>query len=223
MNFLFDFDSTLVKCESLNDILNLALGDNSEKIAEVDRITKMAMNGLITPQNSIIQRLRLATINKELVNKITLKTKSEITEGMVKLIAELKKQKDANIFVISGGFKEIIVPTAKILGIDEKNVFANEFVYNENGVVEYVKQNILMEEQGKVKLINKLKEDGVLVGKNIMIGDGFTDLETFLYNAVDNYICFCGVIARENVKKKSLHIATDTKELLNLLQTNTFR
>jgi len=218
MNFLFDFDSTLVKCESLNDILSLALANNTEKIEEISKITKMAMNGLITPKSSMEQRLKLATIKKDFVEEIINKTKNEITNGMLEVIDELKKQKNVNIFIISGGFKEVIVPTAKIFGIDEKNVFANNFIYDENDVVSGVEPNILLEEQGKVKLINQLKKDKVLVGENVMIGDGFTDLETLLYNAVNDYICFCGVVERKNVKDKSQNVAMNTEELLNFVK-----
>ncbi len=53
MNFLFDFDSTLIKSESLNDVLNLALEKDTEKISQVDKITKMAMEGLISLQDSM--------------------------------------------------------------------------------------------------------------------------------------------------------------------------
>ena len=216
MNFLFDFDSTLVKNESLNDVLGLALGNDTEKISQIDKITKMAMEGLISPQDSMCQRLKLATINKELVNKISEKAKSQITDGMVDLISELKKHKDVNIFIISGGFKEMIAPTAKILGIPQENIYANEFIYDKNNTVEKAKDSILLQNQGKVKIINKLKNDGILNGKNIMIGDGFTDLETLLYNAVDDYICFCGVVERENVKNKSKNIAKNTNELKDM-------
>lgn len=216
MNFLFDFDSTLVKTESLNEVLNFALGNDTAKISQVDKITKMAMEGLITPQDSMCQRLKLATINKELVNKISEKAKNEITDGMIDLIFKLKKYKNVNIFIISGGFKEMIIPTAKILGIPEENVYANEFVYDKNNIVEKAKENIILQEQGKVKIINKLKKDGILKGKNIMIGDGYTDLETLLYNAVDDYICFCGIIEREKVKNNSKNIAKNTDELRNI-------
>ena len=216
MNFLFDFDSTLVKNESLNDVLGLALGNDTEKISQIDKITKMAMEGLISPQDSMCQRLKLATINKELVNKISEKAKSQITDGMVDLISELKKHKDVIIFIISGGFKEMIAPTAKILGIPQENIYANEFIYDKNNTVEKAKDSILLQNQGKVKIINKLKNDGILNGKNIMIGDGFTDLETLLYNAVDDYICFCGVVERENVKNKSKNIAKNTNELKDM-------
>lgn len=213
MNFLFDFDSTLVKTESLNEVLNIALQNNTEKISQIDKITKMAMEGLITPQDSMSQRLKLATINKSLIEQISNKTKNEITTGMLDLILELKKHKNVNIFIISGGFKEMIIPTAEIIGIPENHIYANQFIYDKNNIVQGVKENILLEEQGKVKTINNLKNTGTLKGKNIMIGDGFTDLETLLHNAVDDYICFCGVIEREKVKSKSNNIAKNTDEL----------
>lgn len=224
INFIFDFDSTLVKNESLNDILSLALGDHKEKIAEVDKITKTAMEGLITPQESMTKRLKLATINRDLVNKITEQTKSEITDGIVELISTLKHYDNTEIFIVSGGFREMIIPTAKILGISEKNVYANDFVYK-NDIVEKANENLLLQEQGKVKLINKLKSDGILKGKNVMIGDGFTDLETLLYGAVDSHICFAGVVSRKNVVEKSENIAKNIEELkaqcISFIEENT--
>ncbi len=135
---------------------------------------------------------------------------------MEDLIFELKKYDGVNIFIISGGFKEMIIPTAKILGIPEENIYTNEFMYDKNNIVEKAKDNVILQEQGKVKMINKLKNEGILIGKNTMVGDGFTDLETILYNAVDNYICFCGVIERESVKNKSKMIAKSTSELKDI-------
>ena len=219
VSIIFDFDSTIVKNETLNDILSISLNGNDKKIKQIEQITKDAMNGLITPQQSMNKRLQFATINKKTVEQITQKTTQSITEGMENLIKELQR-KNVNIYIVSGGFKEVILPTANILGIKNDNVFANDFLY-ERDVVAGVKDNILLEKQGKVKLIKKLKNEGKIKGKTIMIGDGFTDLEVGLNKATDDFIAFTGITERENViqeaQKNNFYIAKNADELLKIL------
>ena len=213
INFVFDFDSTLVKKETLNSILSLALKDNVKKIEEIKRITKMAMEGFITPRESMNKRLNLTKINKTMVDCITNETKNDIVEGMPELISTLQSFPNINIFIMSGGFKEMIEPVAKILNIKIENIYANNFIYN-NDIVSSVEDSLLLEEQGKAKMLKKLKEDKILIGKTIMIGDGWTDLETKLLNIADEFICFIGVIEREKVVANSINVAQNTSELL---------
>ena len=214
INFIFDFDSTLTKTESLNDILKIAINDNEEKIKIIDDIVKNAMEGKITPKDSMNQRLNIIKINKEIIENIKKNIVYEITDRIDFVIEELQKYKNVNIFIISGGFNEIIYPVAEKLKINKNNIFANDFIYK-NDIVIGVKDNILLEEQGKVKMINKLKNYKILIGKNIMIGDGWTDLETELFQAVDKYICFTAIAKRERVIKNSKIVINDSIELLN--------
>jgi phosphoserine phosphatase len=214
-NCIFDFDSTLVKSETLNDMLEIALNGDQEKIEEIKKITDGAMNGLnISPLESINRRLEIATIDRKIINMMIEKSKLEITDGMVELIKKIKTK--ANIFVVSGGFREVIIPVAEILGIDKNNVFANDFLYDEQTVIG-VKDNILLQEKGKVKLIEKLKNNGILIGKNIMIGDGYTDLETYLYGAVEECIAFFGIRKRSRVDEEAKLRANNIEELEKLL------
>ena len=220
LSVIFDFDSTLVKNETLIDMLSLALNGDKEKIQQIENITKDAMNGLLTPQQSMNKRLQFATINKEIVKKMTEKTKQSITDGMIDLIKKLQ-QKNVNIYIVSGGFREVILPTADILGIKNDNVFANDFLYD-GDFVSGVKDSILLEKQGKVKVIQNAKKEKKITGKTIMIGDGFTDLKVGLYKATDDFIAFTGVVERENVfeeaRKNNFKIAKNADELLKIIE-----
>ena len=219
ISVIFDFDSTIVKTESIVDMLSLALGNDKKKIQEIEKITNDAMNGLLTPRQSMEKRLKFATIDKNIVNKITAKAQKNIVDGLDDLIKHLQ-QKNIQIYVVSGGFKEIIIPTTNLLGIKNENVYANNFVYNKN-VVSGVEDNVLFEKQGKVKLIKKLKKEGKIKGKTIMIGDGYTDLEVGLHKATDDFIAFTGVVEREKVvvdaKKNGFAIAKNITELSKTL------
>ena len=79
----------------------------------------------------------------------------------------------------------------------------------DNTLIDYYKN--LSEE-----VIKWAKENKIMTGTTIMIGDGYTDLETFLEGAVDYHIYFAGVINRDNVKNKSNLIANNIQELEKL-------
>jgi D-3-phosphoglycerate dehydrogenase len=209
-NIIFDFDSTLVHNESLNDILKLALNNQKDKFERVQKIVEDAMNGLITPKESMDYRLSMAPIDKNLIENATAEIK--IVDGMIDLILELKKTD--NVLIVSGGFKSMIVPIAtKYFLMAEENIYANEFIYDVNGLVKGTKENLLLEPQGKVKLIKTLG----LEGEKIMIGDGYTDLETYLHGATNKFIAFFGVVKREKVAKEAKLMANNVEELKEIL------
>lgn len=215
INFIFDFDSTIVKTESLNDILTLSLGNNQEKIKQLQEITQLSMNGKLSFKESLDKRLTLSVINKNMIDIITNKTLNEITDNMENLIKIILKNNNTEIFIVSGGFVEIIEPVADKLNIKLKNIYANKFIFNNDNVIG-VEENLLLQEAGKAKVIQKLKNDKIIIGKTIMIGDGYTDLETYLTNTVDKYICFSGVVVRKSVIEKSNLIANNIKELIDI-------
>ena len=215
MNFIFDFDSTLVSNESLNDILKLSLDGDIEKINKLEEITKDAMEGKMPFKQSLEERLKLATINKKIVEKIKEETPSKIVDGAIELI-KLLKNKNHNICIISGGFFEIIKPTADILGIE--TIYSNKLIFDNNGDVIGVEDTFLLHPQGKAKAIEFLKNQGKINDdKIIMIGDGYIDLETKLAGVADEFVCFTGVIEREEVISQSKYICKNMKELKDCL------
>ena len=216
INFIFDFDSTLVKTESLNDILTLSLGNNKEKIQQLEQLTKLAMEGKLSFKESLEKRLTLSTITKSMINNIINKTLDEITDNIESVIKNIYKYDNTNIYIVSGGFVDVIEPIAKKLNIKSNNIYANKFIFNNQNEVIGIENTLLLQECGKAKVIQDLKDKNLINGKTIMIGDGYTDLETYLTKAVDKYICFCGVIARQSVIEKSQIIANNVQDLIDI-------
>lgn len=215
MNFVFDFDSTLVSSECLNDILKISLNGNTDKIKQLDEITKNAMEGKITFKESLENRLKLATINKLTIDYIKKETVNNIVDGAIKLIKSLKNH-NHNVFIVSGGFIEIIKPTADKLGIE--HIYSNKFIFDEKDNVIGVEDTFLLYPYGKAKAIEFLKEQKIINDKKIiMIGDGYTDLETKLAKVADEFVCFTGVVEREEVVKQSKYICNNMQELENCL------
>lgn len=224
INFIFDFDSTLVETESLNDILNISLNNDFEKKKEIEKITKLAMEGKITFKESLETRLKLASIHKDTIDEVIGNIISNITENMESVISNIQKYENTNIYIVSGGFTEIIKPVADILNIQSDNIFANKFIFDKQNNVEGVEDSLLLQEAGKAKTIEYCKKMKIISGKSMMIGDGYTDLETYLTNAVDDFVCFCGIVSRGNVENLAPHIANNVKELecicINFIENN---
>ena len=215
MNFIFDFDSTLVSNESLNDILKLSLDGDIEKINKLEEITKDAMEGKMPFKQSLEERLKLATINKKIVEKIKQETQDKIIDGAIDLI-KLLKNKNHNLYIVSGGFFEVIKQTADILGIE--NIYSNKLIFDNNGDVIGVEDTFLLYPEGKVNAIKFLKKQGKINNdKIIMIGDGYIDLETKLAGVADEFVCFTGAIEREEVIKQSKYVCKNMKELEDCL------
>ena len=62
-----------------------------------------------------------------------------------------------NIYIISGGFQEWILPIVLKYSILKKNVFANKFKFDKNGkIIGYDQKNPLSQGKGKVRIIKKL-------------------------------------------------------------------
>ena len=51
----------------------------------------------------------------------------------------------------------------------------------------------------------------------IMVGDGYTDYETYKNGAVDMFICYTENIHRKDVAEKSDHIANNFNEVINTI------
>lgn len=78
------------------------------------------------------------------------------------------------ILVVSSGFKDFILPITEFLGLKSENVYANTFVYNEQGdIIGIDNENVLANTGGKIKLVKSLNFDAHVS----VIGDGFTDYE----------------------------------------------
>ena len=213
-----DFDSTFIKLETLDELAKLVLKNDKErnlKIKRITEITNQAMSGNINFTKALNLRLQLLKINKTDVVKTTNHLSKSISESinsnidLIRLISE-------NIWIVSGGFKDIIAPIVKNFGIKKSKILANEFIYNKyNQVIGCNEQNDLYKSKGKISAIKNLK----LAGNKIMIGDGYTDYEVFKHGAVNTFIYYGENIFRENVANLSKYKAESFKDVLKILET----
>lgn len=105
--------------------------------------------------------------------------KIEISPGFLEFY-EKAKEKNIRIGIISGGFKNGIVPFLKKYGIEDIEIFSNKLIFDGDRIhIEFLDgEDIKCCDKGpcgncKIKHYNRYKEDAK---KIIFIGDGTTDM-----------------------------------------------
>ena len=192
---IFDLESTLDWVEAF-EYWGWKLGIQ----AQLQDLTNKAMGGEVPFDEAIKTRLSLVRPNKNMVEEVDLEytRDSNITPGALELI-ELLQNLGINVVVISGGYKEATESLGKKLGV---HIFANHLIHDTHGeYVGYAHQEILAQDGGKDVLLEKLRQEGVIRGRTLMVGDGASDMN--IKNA-DLYANFAGWVLRENKVKEPI-------------------
>ena len=191
---IIDFDSTFIKIESLDELLRTFVS-NKDSLIKIQKLTNMGMNGEISFQKSLSERVKLLNVNKNDLNIVIDILKQNVTDSFKKNKKFIDKNKD-KIIIISGGFYELIYPVVSKFGVKKENIFANKFLYDKYGkIIGVDKKNPLSKNMGKVKILKSLN----LEGNVIVIGDGYTDYEIKKYGYANNFYLFI-----ENIKRKKI-------------------
>ena len=211
--YVFDFDSTFTQVEAMEELAEISLAGNPELdivLEKIKQLTDLAMDGSMPFSKSLKARIALLSAKKYHIQLLVNRLRKRVSTSFIKNKAFFKKNK-GNIYIVSGGFKEFIVPVVKAYHIDAKHVFANTFVYDKKGnIIGADADNFLAQENGKVKLLQSLK----LEGKLVFVGDGYTDWEVFNAGLAHQFFAYTENISREKVVEKSEFIAPSLDEIL---------
>lgn len=211
--YVIDFDSTFIKSEGLEELAALALKNNPQKetlLKQINSITDLAMEGKMTFDESLEKRITLLNANNKHVNNVAQVLKKHITKSIARNTQFFKLHKD-NIFIVSGGFKEFILPVVIPFGIHEDHVFANTFIFDGNGNISgFDKSNPMSQEQGKVKVVKKLKLEGDIT----VIGDGYTDYQLKALGLAKKFIALTENIERKIIVDKADSVIKSFDEFL---------
>lgn len=211
--FIIDFDSTFIKSETLDRLGDFSLAndpDRKAKIAEIEEITRLGMEGQLNLAESLKRRIELLGAHKEHLDPLIEQIKGDISASFVRNRKFFREYAD-QIYIISNGFKEIIDPIVAQFGIHLKNVFANTFRFNDQGkIIGLDETNILSQENGKVKLLSSIN----IQGDVYIIGDGYSDYQVREAGLANKFYAFTENIEREIVVEKADHIAPNLDEIL---------
>jgi len=195
---IIDFDSTFINGESLDELANFVLRNHPERTKRLDKIkslTEAGMTGEIPFDVSLSKRMTLLDAHKNDVQIVTRHLTKKVTLSFKKNRSFLQNH-TSQIVIISGGFKEMIIPIISEYGINENQVFANEFVYDANeNIIGINTENVMALSGGKCLQANALK----LSGEIHAIGDGFTDYQLKVDGPATKFYAFT-----ENVKRKNV-------------------
>ncbi|MFC4892602.1 HAD-IB family phosphatase [Pseudofrancisella aestuarii] len=214
-NIIFDFDSTLIKGESLEILLEPILAQEPQKLIEIEKITNMGMSGDIDFKTSLEKRLAIAKPTKKAIDDFVKSYCPNIfSKGMVELINKMHKYK-YNVWIFSGGLADSIRPFAEHLNIPKENIYAVEVEWGSKG--EFIKLNSSNgAAESKTTAMDKIKDKFKKI-ESIVVGDGYTDYQLYEKGYVDKFVAYAEHAQRENVLAKAKYIAKDSKELEALL------
>ncbi|MBT3299215.1 MAG: HAD-IB family phosphatase [Candidatus Marinimicrobia bacterium] len=201
-SIIFDFDSTIIKTESLDKLAQSALADHPNQktiLGKIQAITVAGMNGEIPFDESLPQRIKLFSANQALIQKIGTALIKDISDSFHQNRQWIKTNAEW-IYVVSGGFREILLPACIDLGFKENHIFGNELFYDTNGQITGInKKNPLSQVHGKALLLASLS----LPKPIAVIGDGMTDFEIVEQGQGDVFFAFTENIRRPLVVEKS--------------------
>ena len=216
-SLFIDFDSTFVKVETIDEIARLTLEgdpDKNKKIGLISDITNQAMSGEIDFPSALEKRLQILSITSDSIRQVTTQIKSMISDSFIENQNIIKEASD-DIWIVSGGFKEIIVPIVAEYGISDDHILANEFLFEGDRVTGCDRSNPLFQDKGKIKAIESVETHK----ERVMLGDGYTDLEVQLEGCAQHFICYTENISRQKVLSKSKHIANSFNQMLEIIKT----
>ncbi|MDT0651356.1 HAD-IB family phosphatase, partial [Autumnicola edwardsiae] len=218
-NYVIDFDSTFTQVEALDILGEISLSGNSKRdqlLADLKSLTDRGMEGGLSLRESIQERLDLLQAEKSHLEPLIEALKGKVSPSFVRNEDFFKENKDY-IYIISNGFKEFIVPIVSQYGIKEENVFANSFIFDDEGkIVGFDKDNVLSSNNGKVEQLKALE----LQGDVYVIGDGYTDYEIKAAGLANKFYAFTENVFRDKVTAKADHITPSLDEFLYLHKMN---
>lgn len=211
--FIIDFDSTIIQTEGLDELAQIVLKDNPKKVkilAEIKKITSLGMEGSISFSKSLRKRLALLNIYKAHLEELKKTLRKKISPSVLRNKHFFDFYKD-QIYIISGGFKEFILPVMEEFKTPSQHILANTFKFNRlEKVIGFDTKNPLATDSGKVTAIKNLG----LKGEIIVLGDGFTDLQIKQMGVAKRFIAFTENVRREQVVKNADSVVRSFDEFL---------
>lgn len=209
-----DFDSTIISIEALDEIARFVShrgGHDANMVQKIEEITEMGMQGKISFAQSLGMRLELIKLHRRDIDDFKDVVTKSITVSVDKNRHFIEKNR-ANLYVVSGGFRDLILPAALSVGFDEKNVFANDFIFDaDDHVIGFDENNFLTEPFGKAQQVKQLNLDGYV----LMMGDGWTDYEVKQEGVADEFIAFVEHSYRKKIVEKADFVAHNFDEVVN--------
>lgn len=211
--YIIDFDSTFTQVEALDELARISLKrhpDRARIYEQIDHLTNLSMDGKLSFRESLHQRVGLLEANASHLKQLITRLKKKVSASFLRNKAFFERHAN-DVLIVSGGFKEFIIPVVSPYHIPKENIYANSFLFDKkNNIVGYDQENPLSEEGGKVKLLKNLNLSGDVYG----IGDGYSDFQLKEWGMIKKFFAFTENIERKAVLEKADHITPSFDEFL---------
>ena len=211
--FVIDFDSTFTRVEAMDELVRISLRgrpEAEEVAAEISRLTEEAMAGSLSFSESLRARVALLEADRSHLSELLGVLKEKVSDSFLRN-KPFFAQYGPQVYIVSSGFREFIVPIVMEFGIPEENVFANSFCFSDDGkICGFDEENFLSQDKGKVKLLRSLN----LPGEVYVLGDGYTDYEIREAGLANKFFAFTENIRREPVLSLADKQAASLEEFL---------
>lgn len=215
---ILDFDSTIITEETLDELAKISLidtPDKDEKIKQISLITKKAMDGEIYFMDALNERIKILHATQIHIDTLKKQLHEKLSPSFKNIKNYIKENAD-NIYVVSGGFTELIYPVVKEFGISKEHIFANVFTFDEMGLINGVDQSqLLAQKPGKIDAVRSLNLQGTVIA----IGDGWTDYQIKESGLAQYFIAYTESVSRKPVIEKSDIVATSFHDVLAFLNS----
>ncbi|WP_299432468.1 phosphoglycerate dehydrogenase [uncultured Maribacter sp.] len=211
--YVFDFDSTLTRVEALDVLAEMTLEGRSNReeiIEEIQKITNLGIDGDISFTESLERRIKLLNAHKDDLEPLVTELRQKISKSIESNKEFFEKFSD-DIYVISCGFKEFIVPIVEEYNIPKDRVYANTFEFNEKGeIIGFDNDNVLSQHNGKIECLKNMNLDGEVQ----VIGDGYSDYVMREAGIADKFFAYTENVHREKAANKADYITPNLDEFL---------
>ncbi|NJL75062.1 MAG: phosphoglycerate dehydrogenase [Saprospiraceae bacterium] len=218
-HIIIDFDSTFSKVEGLDVLCEIVLDGSPAKatvLQQIKDITDKGMNGDIDFRTSLQARLQLLKAHRKDIELLAERLKGEISTSFLRNRDYILPYRDI-VYIVSNGFKDFIVPVITHYGLRADLVYANEFLYDDDGYVVGFDTDIPLSKSGGKPIVIR---DLNLNGDVYVIGDGYNDFEIKKAGYANKFYLFTENVMREKVKSSADHIAPNVDEILYELKMN---
>jgi len=211
--YIIDFDSTFTQVEALDELARISLKDHpgrEQVYQQIEDLTNAAMEGKLSFTDSLEGRIRLLKANRTHLELLVKHLRKKVSPSFSRNNAFFKTHQ-AEVLIVSGGFKEFITPVVSEYHIRKENIYANTFIFDAQGYITgYDRTNPLSQEGGKVKLLKQLDLQGDIFG----IGDGYSDFQLKESGLIKKFFAFTENIERKSVVEKADYVTPSLDEFL---------
>lgn len=210
---IFDFDSTLISCESLEYILSRQQSLDSARKEEIRKITQQGINGQIAFSDSLRKRLEIAAPSLSEVVQFGQHADRWLTPGMAELILRLQERR-IDVWIISGAILETLLPLGRKLGIPEERIRGVQLLWNGRGEFAGIDESVPFC-RSKVEGCHQLASSWTR--PKVAVGDSMSDYRLYSEGLADDFVAFTQHYKCREVLENPVKEAADVQELTDML------